>query len=78
MRSRRRVSHHEGALLHPHAELLLVGRLALAVVLAGLIGVERELRQKNAGLWTRAYSPRHSGLRLARKASIPSLKSADM
>lgn len=41
-------------MLHPYTELLLVGRLGLAVVLAGLIGVERELRQKNAGLRTHA------------------------
>ncbi len=35
-------------------ELELIGRLALAVLLAGLIGLERELRQKQAGLRTHA------------------------
>lgn len=33
---------------------------------------------RRPGELCRAYSPRHSGRRLARKASIPSLKSADM
>lgn len=41
-------------MLQPSIELALVGRLALAVLLAGIIGVERELRQKNAGLRTHA------------------------
>ncbi|MBO0706260.1 MAG: MgtC/SapB family protein [Candidatus Dormibacteraeota bacterium] len=41
-------------MLQPSVELALVGRLALAVFLAGLIGIERELRQKHAGLRTHA------------------------
>lgn len=41
-------------MLSPWIELLLVGRLTLAVFLAGVIGVERELRQKHAGLRTHA------------------------
>lgn len=41
-------------MLHPSIELALVARLALAVFLAGLIGIERELRQKHAGLRTHA------------------------
>lgn len=35
-------------------DAMLVARLALAVALAGVIGLERELRQKNAGLRTHA------------------------